>query len=443
MIERTKQIIHHVLSCEWRSNPILMKQIKQLSIFISIVSIILLTAYMRIQNHVSVKKTEVSSRDFSQVTESEDVQALLIESMASKIQSLESQMKRLGPAEDESIQTNPYISAAEQSSIDQNQERLHHAVDYPVTSLSVNKTRKRIPDLKQGRLHNRYHQEEYNEPSYRTPVEGIAKNDRVSYIDSAVRNMPNAEVEGRNGEDASEIPTTANRVTADQTTSTKKESTVIPAGAFATAVLLGGVDAPASALNTANPLPVLLRVTGDAVLPNDTSVPLKGCFVTAAAIGDISSENVYIRLERLSCHRPDHDLIDTAVSGSVFGPNGKNGIRGNVVWREKSLIQRAFLAGGLSGISDLVKSQSSYTSPDTFFNRTAVPNEKALTFAAASGTGSAFDRLADYHIKRAEQYHPVVQVSAGTIVDIVFLKGFTLDSKHADESLNNEEVGDA
>ena len=37
------------------------------------------------------------------------------------------------------------------------------------------------------------------------------------------------------------------------------------------------------------------------------------------------------------------------------------------------------------------------------------------------------DKLAEYNIQRAEQYHPVIQISAGTLVDIVFLKGFSLE----------------
>lgn len=44
------------------------------------------------------------------------------------------------------------------------------------------------------------------------------------------------------------------------------------------------------------------------------------------------------------------------------------------------------------------------------------------------------DKLADYNIKRAEQFQPVVQLSAGSVVDVVFLKGFYLDGKKHDEN---------
>ena len=57
-----------------------------------------------------------------------------------------------------------------------------------------------------------------------------------------------------------------------------------------------------------------------------------------------------------------------------------------------------------------------------------------LNIGAAQGVSNAMDKIADYNIRRADQYHPVIQLSAGTIVDIVFLKGFYLDGqKHDNE----------
>ena len=40
--------------------------------------------------------------------------------------------------------------------------------------------------------------------------------------------------------------------------------------------------------------------------------------------------------------------------------------------------------------------------------------------SCANGASNAFDMLADYYIKRAEQVMPVIQVTAGRIVDITF-----------------------
>ncbi len=40
--------------------------------------------------------------------------------------------------------------------------------------------------------------------------------------------------------------------------------------------------------------------------------------------------------------------------------------------------------------------------------------------------GNAAQSLADYYIKRAEQYQPVVSLYAGTEVEVVFMEGVSL-----------------
>jgi conjugal transfer pilus assembly protein TraB len=47
--------------------------------------------------------------------------------------------------------------------------------------------------------------------------------------------------------------------------------------------------------------------------------------------------------------------------------------------------------------------------------------------AASSGGAGAAKMYAQYTIKRAELYHPVIQLPPNTIVDVTFLKGFWLD----------------
>ncbi|MBX9745064.1 MAG: TraB/VirB10 family protein, partial [Chlamydiales bacterium] len=75
----------------------------------------------------------------------------------------------------------------------------------------------------------------------------------------------------------------------------------IPAGSFAPAVVLEGVDASTSVHAQGDPRPITLQVTEDAYLPSNHRSRLKGCFITAAAAGDMSSERAYVRLEKLSC----------------------------------------------------------------------------------------------------------------------------------------------
>ena len=48
-----------------------------------------------------------------------------------------------------------------------------------------------------------------------------------------------------------------------------------------------------------------------------------------------------------------------------------------------------------------------------------------------AGAQSAGQKVADYMIRRAEQYQPVIQLRAGTLVTVVFLEGARLDGAPA------------
>ena len=214
----------------------------------------------------------------------------------------------------------------------------------------------------------------------------------------------------------------------------KNPDSYVPSGTFAKAVMIGGADASAAVNSSANPVPMLFRIVANGTLPNHKKSHLKDCVVTAAVVGDISSERGLIRLENLSCTFPNNEVVDQAVEGTIFGPEGKNGVRGIPVWRESALLQRAFAAGALSGISDGLSQTYTANSISPEGTVQTINSGKIFQYGAASGAGKAMDKLAEYNIQRAEQYHPVIQLSAGTVVDVVFLKGFYLDGKKHEES---------
>ena len=209
----------------------------------------------------------------------------------------------------------------------------------------------------------------------------------------------------------------------------KNPDTYVPAGTFAQAVMLSGADASAAVTSPHNPNPMLFRIISNGTLPNHKKSHLKGCLVTAYVAGDISSERGEINLEKISCVFPNNEIIDPKVEGWVFGNDGKFGVRGNPVWREGKLLQRAFAAGALSGLSDGLSQSYTVNSISAEGNVQTVKPGKIFSYGAARGTGKAMDKLADYNIQRAEQYHPVIQISPGDIVDIVFKDGFFLDDK--------------
>ena len=203
----------------------------------------------------------------------------------------------------------------------------------------------------------------------------------------------------------------------------------LPAGSHAEAVVLAGVDASASVASQGDPRPVLLRLTGPAYSAaadgRALTVDVAGCTVTGAAYGDLSSEKVYARLRTLTCAGPEPDsVIETRVAGFVAGA-GKAGVRGPVVSREGALVEKAFLAGLISGVGQGVAGAFQPQAVATG-GVAAVANTGLADIGRAglgAGASSAGRKVSDYLIRRAEQYQPVIQLTAGTRVTVVFLEG--------------------
>ena len=100
----------------------------------------------------------------------------------------------------------------------------------------------------------------------------------------------------------------------------------------------------------------------------------------------------------------------------------------------RRFIKTRFYRRLVIGFSQGIASQYTTTALSPTGAVTSVNNADIFKFGAAQGVSNAMDKIADYNIRRADQYHPVIQLSAGTIVDIVFLKGFYLDGqKHDNE----------
>ena len=221
----------------------------------------------------------------------------------------------------------------------------------------------------------------------------------------------------------------------------KTLGTWLPAGSHAEAVVIAGVDASAGIVSQSDPRPVLLRITSPAWTAAEEGraleVDLEGCTVTGAAHGDLSSEKVYVRLRTLTCAGEEPDaVVETEVAGFVAGA-GKTGVRGPVVSREGALVEKAFLAGALSGLGDGVSRAFEPQAVATGAGTAAVTNTGLSDIARSglgTGAGSAGRKVADYLIRRAEQYQPVIQLQAGTRVAVVFIEGARLDGREEEKT---------
>ena len=205
----------------------------------------------------------------------------------------------------------------------------------------------------------------------------------------------------------------------------------VPSGTFVRAVVLGGADADASVNGQSKNNGVMLfKLLQPGTLPNGQRSHLQGCFVTASSYGDISSERAYVILDKLSCAQPAQPIIDKNVTGWAFF-GGKVGIKGLPLMRDNKVMQWAGISGAMSGVAAAAQYSQSIQNITPLGASTMVPSGSIAPYAGYGGVSKAAEVLSNYYVKRAEQYHPVIQVGSGNLVTIVFKDGFYLEPDEA------------
>ncbi|MEO0031273.1 MAG: hypothetical protein RIS94_1031 [Pseudomonadota bacterium] len=223
---------------------------------------------------------------------------------------------------------------------------------------------------------------------------------------------------------------TAERIVPGKTTSFTDGANYLPPNSIARARVVVGVDAATSVRSQSDPLPVVLRITGPArsvyAEGRLLRTQIEGCMVNGAASGDLSSEKVYVRLQRMTCPQPGGRFAVSEVKGFIaFG--GKTGVRGRVVSREGGLVGQAFLAGlaGGFGRGFSLNTETALTGSNVSVNgeRQKLSLGDIAQGGVGSGIASSADQVSKYLIERAEQYQPVIEMPTGIDVEIVFLDG--------------------
>ena len=223
---------------------------------------------------------------------------------------------------------------------------------------------------------------------------------------------------------------TATRIVPAKTTQFTDSENYLPPNSIATARVVVGVDATTSTKSQTDPLPVVLRITGPArsvyVQGKLLKTNLAGCMVNGAAMADLSSEKVYVKLQRMTCPQPGGRVAVSDVKGFIaFG--GKTGVRGRVVNRSGNLIGQAFIAGVLGGFGRgfSTNSQAFLTAPtiNTSGQPAALSPSSIVQGGLGQGVAQSADAVSKYLIERAEQYQPVVEMPTGLDVEVVFLDG--------------------
>ncbi|WP_031555801.1 TrbI/VirB10 family protein [Parvularcula oceani] len=208
----------------------------------------------------------------------------------------------------------------------------------------------------------------------------------------------------------------------------------VPPNAYAEAHVLVGVDMSTGVRLSADPKPVLLRITGPAysVLQGGKRLDtdLTGCLVNGAAHAELSSERVYVKLQKITCDRGDGVVAESPVQGYV-SQLGKVGVRGRVVSREGDIVSKALVAGvvggfgrGISRNTDQIFGAGLAGGGNTIIGQEPLSAGEIAVGGLGEGLSTAADTVSDYLIDRAEQYQPVIEMPTGIDVEVVFLNGF-------------------
>ena len=202
---------------------------------------------------------------------------------------------------------------------------------------------------------------------------------------------------------------------------------LIPAGTFARAVMLSGLDAPTGTNGRSNPLPVLLQLYDQGSLPNNYSHRIRSCRLVVAAWGNASSERAEMRLERLSCLLRHGGVISVAAKGWVVGEDGKAGILGRLVTRQGAFLANSFSAGLIGGLGSAFSAGNSSQLVSTSGSLQTIEDSKVYEYALGQGLGKAGENLAEWYLERADELYPVIEVPGGAVVDVVFSEDVSLN----------------
>ncbi|WP_371222369.1 TraB/VirB10 family protein [Orientia tsutsugamushi] len=234
----------------------------------------------------------------------------------------------------------------------------------------------------------------------------------------------------------------------------KNVENYVTSGSSARAVLLTGVVVGTGTNSSSSPEPIVLQLLDTAILYDKYKTDqIKKAILIGSCNGEMSSERAKCRIETLSVVNNQGDIIEKKVEGWLIGEDGRSGIKGIVVDKSSNIASMAALNGVFSSIAKFLQSKA--IKPDMLPTLNLVTGGQqqefqigdALQSGAYSGASNAFDKLADFAIKRADSMSPVVLIASGRVIDVVFKEGFDLCEHKKkphnltySQSTNNEKV---
>jgi conjugal transfer pilus assembly protein TraB len=124
--------------------------------------------------------------------------------------------------------------------------------------------------------------------------------------------------------------------------------------------------------------------------------------------------------------------------GAASGEDGKLGLKGEVVTKQGAILARSLIAGFLSGIGEAFQQSQQYTITGGAGVGTGIQDmstSEAVQYGMWGGASKAAEKLSDFYLKMADQIAPVIEISAGRVVNIIVTKRLELKTL---EDMDNE-----
>ncbi|CAH2605799.1 IncF plasmid conjugative transfer pilus assembly protein TraB (plasmid) [Rhodovastum atsumiense] len=196
-----------------------------------------------------------------------------------------------------------------------------------------------------------------------------------------------------------------------------------PGGTFS-GVLLTGLDAPTAQNARRDPMPALLRIKHNTILPNRHDADQRECFVLLSGFGDLSAERAYLRTEELSCVLENGETFHERIEGYVTDETGRVGVRGPVVSKQGAFIARSLVVGIMQGVAEaFAHANQSYTVGVSRSGQLSLQEYQNQTQGGMiSGAAKGLDRVAEFYLQQAVAMFPVIEINAGRQVDVVLTR---------------------
>lgn len=206
----------------------------------------------------------------------------------------------------------------------------------------------------------------------------------------------------------------------------------LPAGALFEGVLLNGMDAPTSSVTQKHPVPALVRIKSESILPSLMSMgdeDIRECFLVIGGHGVLATERAQLRTETLSCVREDGQVIEAELEGYAVGEDGKVGLRGRLVSKQGSMIAKSLVSGFLAGFGQAIaptQVPQLNVTPGSSAQYQGIDMGAAAQAGVGRGISEASKMVAQFYLDMAKEMFPVIEVDAGRKVTIVTLRGIQL-----------------